>query len=509
MKVILVYPPRRYWPFINDEDNYLLPQWLVCLGAYLRKHNIDVKLIDCMPLKLGWRSLAQKIKEEKPDVVGVGESHALYADEALKFMKMVKEIDPSIITVGGGIHFTTLADEILKQHKYVDFIVRGEGEKTFLELLKELDSPHKNFRSVSGLAFREDDNVVINPPRPLIENLDELPLPAYDMVPMDKYGTSRYLFSPGGTTIHHSRGCTSGCSFCVWWTQMAERKKTEDGEVLFPRWRTKSVEKTLEEIEILYRVYNKRCLIFVDDSWNINPYWNDAFAEEIIRRRYKLNWFAFMRVDCILRDLENGIFEKLVASGLSHISIGVERVEDETVKEWKKDFSTQEKLRKCIHTIRKKYPQVFIQGTFIVGTRNETKESMWAQFRFAKELKLDYPAFHPLTPVPGTELWKMYRDNGWLETTDFTKYDWSTPVVSSEHMTKEEIEDTLVEMNLKYTTPLWLIKGLLSPYKYKRRMYIWWTIVTLKVLFGMLKVRINPLKWENIVSLRKPEWYDS
>lgn len=509
MKVILIYPPRRYWPFINEQDNYLLPQWLVCLGAYLRKHQVDVKLIDCMPLRLGWRSLAQRIEEEKPDVVGVGESHALYSDEALRLLKIVKKSDSSITTVGGGIHFTNLAEEILKKHHYVDFIVRGEGEETFLELLKELNSPHKNFKKVRGLAFREGNNVIINPPRPLIDNLDELPIPAYDMVPMDKYGTSRYLFSPGGTTIHHSRGCTSRCSFCIWWTQMAERKQMKNGEILFPKWRTKSVERTLEEIDILYRKYNKKCLIFVDDSWNINPQWNESFADELIKRKYKLNWFAFMRVDCILRDLENGIFEKLVKSGLSHISIGIERVEDETVSEWKKNFSTRDTLKKCIQTIRDKFPQVFIQGTFIVGTRNETKDSMWAQFQFAKELKLDYPAFHPLTPVPGTEMWKIYREKKWLEITDFTKYDWTTPVVSSKYMSREEIEDTLVEMNLKYTTISWLLKGLLSPYKYKRRMYIWWTLVTIKVLLGMLRVKANPLKWENIVELKKPDWYDS
>jgi anaerobic magnesium-protoporphyrin IX monomethyl ester cyclase len=150
MKVLLVYPPRRIWPFINEGDNYLLPQSLVCLGAYLRERGLDVKIIDCMPLKLGWKSLSNLIREEKPDVVGVGESHAVYIDEALKLIKLVKEINPKIITVGGGGHFTNLAEEIMSSFPYLDFIVRGEGERSFYELLEAI-SLRKGFDKVKGL----------------------------------------------------------------------------------------------------------------------------------------------------------------------------------------------------------------------------------------------------------------------------------------------------------------------------------------------------------------------
>jgi len=506
MRVLLVYPPRRIWPFINEGDNYLLPQSLVCLAAYLRERGVDVKIVDCMPLKIGWRSLANLIKSEKPDVVGVGESHAVYIDEALKLVKLVKEIDDKIITVGGGGHFTNLSQEIMASFPYIDFIVRGEGEETFYKLIEAI-SLKKGFDRINGIVYREGDKIIINPPASLIEDLDSLPLPAYDMVPMELYGKAKYLFSPGGITIHHSRGCTSRCSFCVWWTQMAERKNLDGKEVLFPRWRTKSVGKIMEEIEILYKKYNKRCLIFVDDSWNIDPKWNEEFADELIRRKFKLNWFAFMRIDCILRDEELGIFEKLVRAGLSHISIGIERVEDEELMKMKKPFYKREITERCIKLIRKKYPQVFIQGTFIVGTRGETKDSLWAQFKFAKKLKIDYPAFHPLTPVPGTEIYEIYKKNNWLEITDFSYYDWMTPVASSLYMKREEIEDEIVKMNLKYVRVPWLLRGLLSPHTYKRRMYMWWLLTSLKVLWETTKARLNPLHWENIAGLKKPEWY--
>lgn len=507
MKVFLIYPPRRYWPFISEGDNYLLPQSLVCLGAYLREKGVDVKVIDCMPLKTGWRKLGNIIREEKPHVVGVGESHALYADEALKLVKLTKEIDSRIITVGGGGHFTNLAEEIMSSFPFLDFIVRGEGERAFYNLLEAL-STGKDLEKVRGIVYRRDGQILKNPPEPLIEDLDSLPLPAYDLVPMELYGRAKYLFSPGGITIHHSRGCTSRCSFCVWWTQMAERRFTDGREVLFPRWRTKSVERTMEEIDLLYRKYGKRCLIFVDDSWNIDPRWNDKFADELMRRKYRINWFAFMRVDCILRDEELGIFEKLVRSGLSHISIGIERVDDEDLREMKKPFYRRSETERCIELIRKKYPQVFIQGTFIVGTRNETRESLWKQFEFARRMKIDYPAFHPLTPVPGTEMYEIYKKNRWLEIEDFSKYDWMTPVASSEYMSREEIEEELLKINMRYVRPSWLLRGLLSPYTYKRRMYLWWLKTSINVLFEVMKARLNPLHWESITGLRTPPWYE-
>jgi len=508
MKVLLINPPKYYWPFINEYDNFLLPQSLVCLAAVLRENGIEVKIIDCLPIKLGWKSLAERIREEKPDVVGVGENHALYINESVKLINLVKDISPRIITVAGGAHFTNLAPEYM-QNKNIDFIVRGEGELIFLELLKKISLNKDNFEEIKGIAFRKNGNVVITPPSQLIDNLDSLPLPAYDLVPMDRYGNSRYLFSPGGTTVHHSRGCTSNCKFCVWWTQMAERRIVDGREVLLPRWRTKSVERMIEEIEVLYYQYNKKCLVFVDDSWNINPKWNNDFAESLLKSNLKLNWFAFMRADCILRDEKLGIFEKLVRSGLSHICIGVERAEDEELSNFRKSFYSKDLIRHVCKIIKKKYPSVFLQCTFIVGIQSETRESMFKQMEFARELGADFPAFHPITPVPGTKLWEEVKEKKLLEVTDFSKFDWMTPVMSSRYLSRQEIEDLLIDINQKFLTVRWLLKGLFSPYSYKRRMYIWWFLVLLKVIWEKFIIRLKIFNKKEIIGLQKPKWYDS
>jgi anaerobic magnesium-protoporphyrin IX monomethyl ester cyclase len=512
MRVMLVFSPRYYWPFVSEGDNYLVPQALVYLGAALRKAGHEVSIYDCMPLKMGWRSLEQAMRNEDPDVVCVGENHALYAHEAMRVIEMAKDVIPRAKRVVGGAHFTNLFNKYMGEHP-IDFVVCAEGEYTLCALVEEIGQPKPNYGSVAGIVYRESDDLdsplLKTPARHLIEDLDELAMPAYDLVPMDQYGTSKLLFSPGGTTIHHSRGCTASCSFCVWWTQMAHRTETEDGHVsLRPRWRTKSVDKCIAEIEELYYKYDKRCYVWVDESWNIDARWNDQFAEEIIRSGMDITWFAFMRSDCIIRDEKRGIMEKLVAAGLRHLCIGVERAEDERLKEFNKGFYNNDQLRETFR-ILDKYPSIFKQATFIVGTRYETRESMFRQAELARELNVDYPAFHPITPVPGTPVFDQAMEEGWITLDDFTEFDWMTPMMDSDYMTKDEISRALYDINRKFVTPKWLAKGLLSKDKYKRDMYMWWIKVALGVSVDSVKARINPIKENTFTNLVKPEWYDT
>ena len=508
MKVFLIRGPRYYWPFINEYDNFLLPQSLPCLAAVLKKDGINVKVIDCSPVKMGWQSLRNLLKEQKPDVVGVGDSESLYAHEAVRVLHIAKEAIPGVITIVGGAHFSNLVEDSLLNYP-IDFIVKGEGENTLLELIKELKQPRPNFKKIKGIAYKESDRILHNPPRPLIENLDTLPLPAYELMPMQEYGKAKFLFSPGGITIHHSRGCIDRCKFCVWWVQMAERRVENDEINLYPKWRTKSVERTIEEIRILYHQYKKRFLIFVDDSWNIDQRWNEKFAEQLIKENIKLGWFAFMRADLLLRDEKAGILKKLVNSGLSHISIGVERAEDNELRSIGKNCYSREIIKECSSILKNKYPQVFRQVTFIVGIRRETKGSLLQQANFAKDIGADYPAFHPLTPVPGTEVWREAKEKGWLEIKDFAYYDWATPVMPSEHLTREEIEYLIYLANKKFVTPFWFIRGLFSPSKFKRNMYIWWLFVILRIFIDSVKSFINPFKIKDYTRLVKPRWYDS
>lgn len=508
MRVLLVSPPRLLWPFMNEQDNFLLPQALPCLAAALERAGHQVEVIDCLPEKMGWRSLERALRRRCPDVVAAGENHALYASEVLRLVSLAKTVDPGVTTVLGGAHFTNLGERYLTSHP-IDYIVRGEGEVTFAELIDALDrGGHGAAATVRGISFEEGGEIHVTAPRPLVEDLDDLPMPAYDLMPMDRYGRARYLFSPGGTTIHHSRGCTSRCSFCVWWTQHAQRSTTCGEEALAPSWRTKSVDRTLAEMEILHRRHDKRCLVFVDPSFNLDPAWNDEFATRLIRKNWDLRWFAFMRADFILRDEATGVFDKLVRSGLTHVSIGVERDDADFLATSHKGSYSRDLAEETFRLLREKYPQVFRQATFVVGVRSETPESIQRQLAFARALKVDYPAFHALTPFPGTELWNEAQQNDWLEITDFDAFDMSTPVMGSDRMSRGELEEAIIGLNEAFVSLPWFVQGVTSRHGYRRDMFLWWALVMTRVFAGSVSQRLNPLRIERYTNLVEPRWYN-
>ena len=508
MRILLVQPPRCYWPYTSEGDNFLLQQALPALGAVARDQGHDVEIIDCMPTHTGWRTLFDRVRDSKPDVIGCGENHALYASEALRFFALCKEAAPEAVTVAGGGHFTNLA------HRYadrddIDVVCIGEGEETFADLLDQVEGGKPDFSKVDGVAHSQDGSFHRTTPRKLVSNLDELPLPAYDMMPMHLYGKSRYLFSPGGTTIHHSRGCTSSCSFCAWWTTMADRKYDEDGKaILSPRWRTKSVDRMMEEISSLYHQFGKRSYVWVDESWNIDPKFNYKFSQAMIRSGMKTKWMTFMRADCIVRDEKKGILADQVRAGLSHILIGVERAGDDSLASLDKRFYTGGVAENAVRIFKEKYPEVFIQATFIVGVKEEDRETLDRQVEMATRLGVDFPAFHPITPVPGTPIYDDAIANGHITEEDFDDFDWLSPVLDSDYLTRDEIADALYQMNKKMVNTRWLLKGLTSGVPYKRDMYIWFAKVSATMAWEALKQKVNPLDVEFHQQLVKPNWYD-
>ncbi len=509
MRVLLVQPPRKYWPFTSEGDNFLLQQALPALAAPLIDAGFDVHVIDCMPLHIGWRSLADTIKRLDPDVICCGENHALYASEALRFFRLCREVAPRAKTLAGGGHFTNLAHRYVNGQSPIDAICIGEGEITIVEVCREWANAQPDLAKVDGLAWWDGEKMVRNRPRKLVHDLDTLPLPAYDLLPMHLYGKSRYLFSPGGTTIHHSRGCVSKCSFCAWWTVMADRKYDDSGKAqLSPRWRSKSVGRVMEEIEILYHRHGKRSYVWVDESWNIDPRFNDQFADAMMKSGMRTKWFAFMRADCIVRDEKKGILEKLVRAGLSHILIGVERAEDDSLTLLDKRFYTGGVAREALDIFKRRYPEVFVQATFIVGVKEESPESLKKQVAMAKELDVDFPAFHPITPVPGTPIYDEALAKGWITEEQFDDFDWLTPVLDTQYMTKDEIAESLYKMNKEFVNNKWLLRGLMSKVPYKRDMYLWFTKVSASMAIDAIKQRLNPLDVEHYQQLVTPEWYD-
>ena len=509
MRVLLVQPPRRYWPYTSEGDNFLLQQAMPALASVVRQAGHEVKILDCMPLHIGWRSLYDEVKDYKPDIIGCGENHALYSNEALRFFQLARQAAPEALTVAGGGHFTNLA------HRYannpdIDVICVGEGEQTFVDVIEAHAGRNTDWSNIDGLAYADGEGALVRTrPRKLVKDLDSLPMPAYDLMPMHLYGTSRYLFSPGGSTLHHSRGCVSKCSFCAWWTVMADRKYDEDGNAkLSPRWRSKSVDKMIEEVEELYYRYGKRSYVWVDESWNIDPTFNAEFSRRMIDSGMKTKWMTFMRADCIVRDHKKGILAQQVEAGLCHILIGVERASDDSLSSLDKRFYAGGVAEQAIAIFKENFPDVFIQATFIVGVKEENNESLKKQVELAKKLDVDFPAFHPITPVPGTPIYDDAIRNGHITEEDFDDFDWLSPVLDTDFMTRHEIGEALYEMNKQFVNTRWILKGLTSKVDYKRDMYIWFAKVSAMMAASAVKQKINPMDVSHYQNLVKPFWYD-
>ena len=517
-KILLIRPPRYLWPFINESDNFLLPLGLPCLAAAIRSKlpYIEIKIVDCPPLKIGWKTLSKILSDEKPDMVGAGEE-ALYCHEAVKLFKLAKDINPAVITVAGGHFFSWMVEQSLSDFP-IDFIVRFEGEETIVELIQAINEK-KDVSLVKGIAYRNNGQIIKTPVRPLIKDLDRLPLPAYDLMPMGKYSPFGYLW-PRSVTLEHSRGCVDRCNFCSLWTFWGRHLKTdiEKGELeVSPVYRTKSVSRTLGELDIVYKKYNRKYIIWADTTFNVDPKWTNDFCEGLLSRNYKdLHWWAFLRADYLLRDEKAGILSKMVRAGLTHPLIGVERGCTEDLQKLRKSVYTRDLVKEIFLIFKNKYPQVFRQGTFVTCLPYDTRESMLNLVKYAVEIDIDYPAFHPVAPVPGTYLYQEALKNNLLAESDFKKYDWATPLMrSNSGLSIETLARLNMELNKRYILyrPHWLFRGLFSPHKHKRGLYWWFFSNTMKMIFlELMDTILRRKKFEGITGfmrLRKPDWYDS
>jgi len=516
-KILLVRPPRYMWPFINESDNFLLPLGLPCIAAAIRQSfpGIEVKIIDCPPLKIGWKSLENIIKEENPDIVGAGEE-ALYQHEAARLFKLAKEVNPRVLTIAGGHFFSWMLEHSLNSYS-LDIIVRFEGEETIVDLIRVLMENGDLFK-VKGIAYKDKGAFRQTSLRPLIKDLNTLPLPAYDLMPMGKYSPFGYIW-PQSVTLEHSRGCIDRCSFCSLWTFWGKQSLAdiEHGKLaVSPRYRTKSVERTLEEIDIVYNKYKRRYIIWADPTFNVDPDWNNAFCEGLLKRNYKdLYWWAFLRADFAMRDERLGILEKMVKAGLIHPLIGIERCCSEDLRKLRKTGYSSELTKEVFMVFKRKYPQVFRQGTFVTCLPFDNRQSMLDLVRYAVDIDIDYPAFHPVAPVPGTYLYQEVKTKGLLVESDFSKYDWATPLMDSySGVSRVEFARLNIELNKRYVLyrPHWLVRGLFSRHKHKRGLYWWFLLNTLKVMLSELtRYFLGKNKFKGItgfMNMKKPKWYD-
>ncbi|MBZ5683450.1 MAG: B12-binding domain-containing radical SAM protein [Acidobacteriia bacterium] len=396
---LFVRPPRPLWPFNGPSTAFWPPLAFASLAAALRDSvpEMRVAILDAPALAMGWNSLAQQLRQMQPDYVAIGEE-AVSCVEGLRIAKLAKQLGARVIA--GGCFFSHVASQVLATG-LIDVVVHGEGERTIVELARALQSRDaKALRNVRGISFLEGEEVVFTGWRELIADLDELPFPAYDLLPMKKYG-GRSRNHERMATIELGRGCSNGCEFCILWRQMG---RLHD-ERPVPCLRVKSAERLLEEARILMDRFQRRYLAWVDPCFNADPQAAAQFADLMLKEDRRIGQSAWVRADHLLRDDASGALGVCVESGWNEAYLGLERLERSELGQLHKG-NLHGEAERALQTLDRKYPKVVTVGSFIYGFPWETPESVRWLFRRAKRLPLDVLFFIPLTPLPGTPYWR-------------------------------------------------------------------------------------------------------
>jgi anaerobic magnesium-protoporphyrin IX monomethyl ester cyclase len=363
-----------------------------------------------------------RIASYRPDIVGcTAITPAIYKAERL--LAIAKEVDPTIVTVLGGIHGTFMYPQVLREAPWIDAVVRGEGEQVFLNLVRAVDDGTwaADRGAVKGIAYLADGKVIATPAEPPIADLDRI-LPDWGILEWDKY-----IYIPMGVRVaipNFARGCPFTCSFCSQWKFWRD-------------YRVRDPKAVVDEIETLVREHDVGFFILADEEPTIHRKKFIAFCEELIARDLGVQWGINTRVTDILRD------EKLLPmfrrAGLVHVSLGTEAAAQLKLDRFNKE-TTIAQNKKAIQLLRD--AGIVSEAQFIVGLENETAETLEETYRMARDWNPDMANWAMYTPWPFSDLFQELGDK--VEVFDFEKYNFVTPIMKPDAMDRAELLDRVM-----------------------------------------------------------------
>ncbi len=412
MRVCLAIPP--FYSSVPDEP-LSLPLGLAYLGAVLRANNFEVIIIDgalgsvhhfnrrryLYGLKPD--QLAQAIAQTSPDIIGISCPFTTRYSLFKTALKSLRSIAPNIPIIAGGIHPTLYPQDVI-ENDGVEVVVLGEGEATLVELLKRFnDSGHLEADGLDGVAWRVDGKTVINPKRNYIQNLDELPIPAFDLMEVERYmarsrgrWASRRLSS---LPLLTSRACPGRCSFC------------SSHLLQGPVWRSHSPERVIMEIEHLLDRYHPTLITIEDDRFTWNRERVLKICKGIVDRKLKIKWNTPNGVH--IADLDEEILIWMKKSGCISLNLAVESGDEYILQHiiGKKATNKQAlEVAEICHRLG-----IAINGYFVIGMPSETEQSLSKTYDLCMKLKLDGLGVFIATPFPGTRLFNDCVKRGYID----------------------------------------------------------------------------------------------
>jgi len=418
MKVSLINPlitsAERYGFDIGAIGGHQAPLGLCYLAAFLQGNGLEVNLIDAEAERLPDSVVIERLKKFKPNAIGITSTTVAFY-RALQLAQCIKSYNPAIPVIIGGSHVSANPDKTLS-YKYFDFGILGEGEITFSELLRAIETG-ASVENIQGIAYRKYDQVVLTARRPYINNLDSLPFPARHLL----FDIKRYR-PPVGCHIKTpvismitSRGCPYRCIFC-------------DTNVFGHGIRYHSPGYMAAEIRSVISSYGAKEIAFVDDTFTIDT----GRVEKIVSliSKFKIKWTCMTRANKLNRELLN----EMKNAGCWQIGIGIESGNQQIRDFIKKDIN----IKDVYNTVKwSTEAGIYVKGFFMLGHPHDTLDTINDTIKLATSMPLSDVVVTIATPIPGTEFYKIAPKYGTFKNDDWRKYSYWMPVFIPNGLSKD------------------------------------------------------------------------
>jgi len=407
VRVLLINPPVKTQMTGVLFSSMCEPLGLLYMAAVLEQHGIEVRVIDGIGEGLKHEELDNRIAEFGPDVVGIACMMAETYSDSAEMTRIARRAAPKAKIILGGHNASLVADKIIENLPEADYVVVGEGEYVFLELVRSI-SNKSDIRRVKGVMYRNNGRATFAGDIEPVQNLDELPFPAKHLLPQNThYGHFWY----GGHKIAlknlsgmiTSRGCPFGCTFCSC-TTFSGRKI-----------RTRSPENVVKEIEYLVNERGVEQIFIVDDNFTAFPKRVIEICRLIKERNIDVNWFCEGRVDTASEEM----YKAMAKAGCWLILLGLESGSQRVLDYYKKK-TTVEKGWQAVALAQQ--AGIDVAGSFIVGSPIEVEEDYQKTLNFIKRADMDMVNISSLKVLPGTELWREFEESGAIKPSDWNKY---------------------------------------------------------------------------------------
>ncbi len=411
-RVMLIFPPMYD---IKVLDTMICPPMGVAyLAAYIRDM-VEVKIIDCVAeaygrkeavtseverVGLSDREIIKRIRSWAPEMVGLSCIFSNQIACVREISRRLKnEVDRDLVVVTGGTHPSFLPEKTL-QETYVDYIVLGEGELGLSDII-QAHNGGRRLETIDGIAYRDQGEVVVHRRTSWIEDLDALPLPARDLLPMEKYFEAKspmayHWRKVRNTPIISSRGCPNRCPFCSSWRHWGGR------------FRKRSAENVLSEIRHLKNVYGIEELKWQDDNLTIDRRRASEIFSKMVDYGLDMPWNTPNGV--AIWTLDEDMIRLMKQSGCYEMTLAVESGDPESLKRFVCKPFTLEKVREAARIARTH--RITTVGYFILGFPGETFDQIKRSMRFAMDLRVDYLSPFIYIPLPGSQLWEECLSSG-------------------------------------------------------------------------------------------------